>query len=196
MTVLQDEEIVKLILGGLDEAYSLLVDKYKYMIYDLCYKYTYDYTEAQDISQEIFLKAYRKLDTFKNSANFSTWLYRIGVNTCIDWTRRNKKTREIKSIDDEEFTERLPSHTPVPEEIVIDNEKRGIVRNAIKNLPEKYRTIIILYNYKNLSCSEIANILEIPLKTVETRLYRGKKILREELMKPCGGGEYLWNAIE
>lgn len=192
---MQDEDIIRMVLDGYGDAYSYLVDKYKYIVFDLCYKYTYDYNEAQDLSQEIFLKAYRKLYSFKNTASFSTWLYRVGVNTCIDWTRKHKKLKDTVSIDDEEYLNDLPSCAPIPEDMVVDNERREIVRNAVMKLPEKYRTVLVLYNYKNLSCSEIAKILGIPLKTVETRLYRAKKILREALLKPCNGGEYAWNAV-
>lgn len=193
---MQDEDIIRMVLGGYADAYSYLVDKYKYIVYDLCYKYTYDYNEAQDLSQEIFLKAYRKLYSFKNTASFSTWLYRVGVNTCIDWTRKHKKLKDTVSIDEEEYLNDLPSCAPIPEDMVVDNERRELVRNAVMKLPEKYRTVLVLYNYKSLSCSEIAQVLGIPLKTVETRLYRAKKILKEALLKPCNGGEYAWNAVK
>lgn len=194
--MLQDEDIIRLVLNGHGEAYSILVDRYKNMIYDMCYKYTYDYNEAQDLSQDIFLKVYRKLDTFKNSSSFSTWLYRIGINTCIDWTRKNKKVKNVMYIDEDEYVERLPSRGPEPEDVVLEGERRELVRDAILNLQEKYRTVVILYNYKNLSCIEISKILDIPVKTVETRLYRAKKMLKELLLKPCNGGEYVWNAAK
>lgn len=196
MTVLKDEDVVRLVLDGHSEAYSILIDRYKNMIYDLCYKYTHDYVESQDLSQEIFLKVYRKLHTFKNTSKFSTWLYRIGINTCIDWTRKHKKTRYEKSIEEDEYVGRIPSNKPSPEDMAIKSEKIEIVRNTVDNLPEIYRTVIILYNYKDLSCKEIADILEIPVKTVETRLYRAKKMLKEKLLKPCNGGEYLWNVVK
>ena len=196
MIVLQDEEVIRLVVDGHTQAYSIIVDRYKNMIYDICYKYTYDYTEAQDLSQDIFLKVYRKLYTFKNSSSFCTWLYRIGINTCIDWTRKNKKRNNIKYIDEDGFIEALPSSSPTPEDIALDVEKRELVRSAILNLSEKYKTVVILYNYKNLSCGEISQILDIPVKTVETRLYRAKKILKDKLLRPCSGGEYLWNAAK
>jgi len=194
--VLQDEDIIRLVLNGHVDAYSILVDNYKNMVYDLCYKYTYDYNETQDLSQEIFLKVYRKLDSFKNSSSFSTWLYRVGVNTCIDWTRKNKNKKDIKSIDDDQYGEKIPSLNKGPEDLAVDAEKNVILRSAILELPEKYRTVVILYNFKNLSCSEISVILDIPQKTVETRLYRAKKLLKEKLLKPCNGGEYVWNAAK
>lgn len=196
MTVLQDEDIIRLVLSDHMEAYSILVDRYKNMIYDLCFKYTYDYNETQDLSQEIFLKVYKKLDSFRNSSSFSTWLYRIGVNTCIDWTRKNKKNKGVVYIDEDEYIECLPSQTPAPEEIIVNGERKEIVRGAVSSLPEKYRTVVILYNFKNFSCSEISDILGIPVKTVETRLYRAKKLLKDKLLKPYNGGEYVWNAVK
>lgn len=196
MKVLPDEEIIRLVISGHTEAYSILIDRYKNLIFDLCYKYTYDYSKTQDLSQDIFVKVYQKLHTFKNSASFSTWLYRIGVNTCIDWTRKNKREAVTESIDEEGYSDCLPSRAPAPEDEVIDDERRRFVRDAVQKLPEKYRTAVILYNYKDLSCSEISDILGIPVKTVETRLYRAKKILREELLKMCNGGEYVWNAVK
>jgi RNA polymerase sigma-70 factor, ECF subfamily len=196
VTVLQDEEIVRLVIDGHTQAYSILVDKYKNMIFDLCYKYTYDYTEAQDLSQDIFIKAYRKLYTFKNSSSFSTWFYRIGINTCIDWTRKKKKQKNMNVVDEDGYLEVLPSNDPALEDIVIDKEKRQLVRNAISNMSEKYKTVVILYNYKNLSCMEISQILDVPVKTVETRLYRAKKILKNKLLESFNGGEYLWNAAK
>jgi RNA polymerase sigma-70 factor (ECF subfamily) len=196
VTVLEDEEIVRVVLGGHVEAYSILVDRYKNLIFDLCYKYTYDYSESQDLSQEIFIKVFRKLYTYNGSSSFSTWLYRVGTNTCIDWTRKNKKSKDMVSIDEDECMDRLPSQNPPPEDMVVDSERKEIVRNAVQELPEKYRTVIILYNFKGLSCSEIAEILGDPVKTIETRLYRAKKMLRESLLKPCHGGEYVWNAVK
>ena len=196
MTVLQDEAIIRLVLDGHIEAYASLVDRYKNLIFDLCYKYTYDYSDAQDLSQETFLKVYRKLDGFRFSSSFSTWLYRIGTNTCIDWTRKNKNKKDVTSMDDAEYMDLIPSQAPIPEEEVLDREKREFVRDVVESLPEKYRTVIILYNYKDLSCSEISDILGVPQKTVETRLYRAKKLLKEKLLKPLGGGEYLWNAVK
>jgi RNA polymerase sigma-70 factor (ECF subfamily) len=196
VTVLQDECAVRLVLEGHVEAYSIIVDKYKNMIYDLCYKYTYDYIEAQDLSQDIFLKVYRKLDSFNSASSFSTWLYRVGINTCIDWARKNNKIRKLTSPDGDECFEYMPSQGQAPEDAAVDRERRALVRNAIMHLPEKYRTAVILYNFRDLSCSEISDILGLPVKTVETRLYRARKILKTTLLKPCNGGEYLWNAAK
>lgn len=194
--MLQDEDVIKLVLNGQIDAYSILIDRYKNMIFDMCHKYTYDYNEAQDLSQEIFLKTYRKLDSFKRASKFSTWLYRIAVNICIDWTRGSKKHKSVVLMGDEEYMEKIPSAGPMPEDIAAEDEKREFVKKTVMGLPEKYRTVIILYNYQNLSVSEISGVLKVPLKTVETRLYRAKKLLKDKLLKPYGGGEYSWNAVK
>lgn len=194
--MLQDEDVIRLVLSGQIDAYTILIDKYKNMIFDMCFKYTYDYSEAQDLSQEVFLKTYRKLGSFKNSSSFSTWLYRIAVNICIDWTRSSKKHKNVTLMDGVGYIDQIPSLEPMPEDIVTEDEKREYVRKIVLGLPEKYRMVIILYNYQDLSVSEISEILKIPLKTIETRLYRAKKLLKDMLFKSYGGGEYSWNAAK
>ena len=174
---MNDSELVLKILNGDQESYALLVDQYKNAIFKLAYKFTYDYPRAQDLSQEIFIHCYLQLENFDNRSKFSTWLYRLAVHKGIDWQRKNKREPQFTELDELQNVGRESS----PEEIYLKKEKTLWLQNALNHLPEKYRKVLLLYHNQGLSYSEIGDILKLPVKTVETRIYRGKKCLREQL---------------
>lgn len=182
-----DWELVNQVKKGNRDSYALLVDRYKKVIFNLAYRFTHDYTEAEDLSQEIFLKVYIRIDDFKNSAKFFTWLYRVAVNKCIDYQRKSKKVLPPMEIK-EEINK---SNEKDPEECILKKEKVNWVQNAVNSLAEKYKVVIILHHFQGLSYKEISEVLKIPLKTVETRIYRAKKLLKEKLSSEEGGNSGL-----
>ena len=100
---MKDEELIELIINGNTELYAELIERYKNKVYSTAYSYTRDYEEAKDLTQEIFIKVYNNLSGFQNKAQFSTYLYRVAVNRCIDWTRRKRpKTISILTCQDDE----------------------------------------------------------------------------------------------
>ncbi|HYE12335.1 MAG TPA: sigma-70 family RNA polymerase sigma factor [Patescibacteria group bacterium] len=188
---MKDEDIIRLILKGNSDLYAELIDRYSGKVYSTAYSYTQNQEEARDLVQEILIKAYNSLQGFKAEAKFSTWLYRIAVNSCIDWSRKRKSKviMTALSFEDTNIFDNITSDTEGPEEIVLQQEHKEAVRNAVSSLPEIYKTVLILYYFEELQVQEICNILDSPRKTIETRLYRAKKVLKSMLTQELSGGE-------
>lgn len=189
----KDEELVSFIIKGKTELFSVIVDRYQSKVFSTVFQYTHDHEEARDLTQEIFIKLYNNLGSYKNKASFSTWLYRIAVNRCIDWTRK-KKLATVSTIydsSDEEIDiyDTLTDRVDGPEETLIKQENKVYIRKVVEDLPEIYKTVIILYYFEDFSPQEISDIIDVPRRTVETRLYRGKNLLKLRLEELICGGE-------
>jgi RNA polymerase sigma-70 factor (ECF subfamily) len=174
-----DEELVSHVQKGIPRMFAELVRRHQDPLYGLALRFTGSAHDAEDIAQEAFLKAYRGLGDFKGDARFSTWLYRIAYNLCVDWLRRNRRPdRRASSID--EAGETADGRADLEGDYVAA-EERERVRRAVDALDEKYRSVVVMLYYQKLSYGEIAAVLDVPLKTVETRLYRARRIMREAL---------------
>ena len=143
-----------------------------------------DYEDASDASQEVFVKVYRSIASFKGQAAFSTWLYRICSNVCNDMLR--KRQRRVISVsidgdDDENPAAHLPSSEPTPAETLEQTERQKAVREAINSLRKEYREIIVYSDMEQLSYEEISKILRCPVGTVKSRLNRARNNLRKKL---------------
>lgn len=192
---MRDEELVLYIVKGKTELFSVIIDRYQSKVLSTAYNYTHDNEEAQDLTQEIFIKLYNNLQSYKSKASFSTWLYRIAVNRCIDWTRK-KKLHTVSTIydssDDEiDIYDTITDSGGSPEEAFIKQENKVYIRKVVEDLPEIYKTVIILYYFEDFSPQEISDIIDIPKRTIETRLYRGKNLLKLRLEELVCGGEKL-----
>lgn len=190
---MRDEEIVSYIINGRTDLFSVIVDRYQSKVYSTAFHYTHDQEEARDLTQEIFIKLYNNLQSYKSKASFSTWLYRIAVNRCIDWTRK-KKLHTVSAIydsSDEEIDiyEVMADSGGGPEEALIKHENKDYIIKVVEDLPEIYKTVIILYYFQDFSPREISDITDIPKRTIETRLYRGKNLLKLRLEELVCGGE-------
>lgn len=188
---MKDEDIIRLIIKGDSQLYSEIIDRYSGKVYSTAYSYTHNQEEAKDLVQEILIKTYNSLNGFKADAKFSTWLYRIAVNSCIDWSRK-KKSKVIMtaiSFEDTDILDIIVSDAEGPEEQLLQQENKEVIRNAVDDLPEIYKTVLILYYFEELQVQEICSILDIPKKTIETRLYRAKKLLKSILKQELSGGE-------
>lgn len=159
--------------------FTELVQRHQDDVYGLALRFTVIPGDAEDIAQEAFLKAFRGLSAFKGTAKFSTWLYRIAYNLCIDWRRKNNRTAR-RDISLEEAGETADGRASVERDLLAE-EDRARVKRAVDALKEPYRNVITLCYYQKLSYEEISAVLDVPLKTVETRLYRARGILRETL---------------
>lgn len=189
---MKDEDLIIEILKGKTILFSEIIDRYERKVFSTAYGYSQNSEEAKDICQEIFIKLYNNLKKYKKQAKFSTWLYRIAVNHCIDWTRRNKKSKSVLFWTDGEknnMFDYISDTSSNPEDILIKQEYIETIRECIDNLPEIYKTVSILYYMDDIGTKEISNILEIPRKTVETRLYRAKGMIKAILSKAINGGE-------
>ncbi|HOS70364.1 MAG TPA: sigma-70 family RNA polymerase sigma factor [Bacillota bacterium] len=189
---MRDEEVVSYIVKGKTELFSVIIDRYQSKVFSTAFHYTHDHEEARDLTQEIFIKLYNNLQKYKGKASFSTWLYRIAVNRCIDWARK-KKPQTVSAISDggeEELDiyDTIADSGGGPEEDLIKQENAVYLRKLVESLPEIYKTVIILYYFEDFSPQEISEIVGVPKRTIETRLFRGKNLLKlrtEELI--CGG---------
>ncbi len=190
-----DEELVKRCLGGDTGAFTLLVHRYKGPVYNLAAKMVQNPTDAEDVAQETFLQVYRALPGYRREARFATWIYRIAANRALDCLRRRQSpVRQTVPLDrgDGEagpgLLSRLPCRDPSPEEQVVRSESQARLRQALAALPDHYRIVLVLYHFQGLSYRDIGEILDLPVRTVETRLYRAKHNLKEFLLEAEGGG--------
>lgn len=190
-----DEELVERCLGGDAGAFTLLVHRYRGPVYNLAAKMVQNPADAEDVAQETFLQVYRALPGFRREARFATWIYRIAANRALDCLRRKqnpaRQTVPLDGEDDETgrtLLSRLPCRDPSPEDQVLRSESQARLRQALAALPDHYRVVLVLYHFQGLSYREIGDILDLPVRTVETRLYRAKHSLKESLLQAEGGG--------
>ena len=186
----QDEELlVKRIRLGDENAFAELVETHQKMVFNVALRYVRNYDDASDIAQEVFIKAFRSIDTFKGKSQLSTWLYRITVNVCLDFARKNKlyyqNTVELETENEEgEAVELpLPDMSYSPEMKLENKELHEALIGAIDALPKDAREIIIMRDINNMSYNEIAEVLDIELGTVRSRLARARMKLRNKLVK-------------
>jgi RNA polymerase sigma-70 factor (ECF subfamily) len=174
-----DEELVERVRRGETRQYAQLVARHQDAVYSMALRFVRSSGDAEDIAQEAFLRAYRGLADFKGDARFSTWLHRITWNLCVDWARRQRKPgRAHLPMDDA----REVADTRVDlESDLVHREERRAVREALDGLDEKYRVVVSLLYFQKLSYEEIAAVLNVPMKTVETRLYRARRLLKSRL---------------
>jgi RNA polymerase sigma factor (sigma-70 family) len=184
----RDFRLVKQILeSGNRAAYSQLMDEYFEKVYSRMLKMTGQPGDAEDLTMEAFNKAFSKLDQYTPDFAFSTWLYRIAKNNCIDHLRRNKKDNDTMvnqmeagvGIAAHELANQLPS----PEQLMITQQETRLLREIVETLHPKYKDIIKLHYFKELSCEEIAQKLDLPEGTVKVRLFRARELLYNIMSK-------------
>lgn len=176
-----DEELVDHVRQGSMDAYSVLVNRHKNRVFTLILCRIKDREAAEELAQDVFIKLYRHLSGFRGEAAFATWLYQVTLNTVRDYckARRRKPVAAVLDTIKGWFAEEGNG----PEEQVIAQEERQTVVSLLGKLPDKYRNVLYLYHYCQMSYNEIAGFEGIPVKTVETRLYRGKKLLKEQWLE-------------
>ena len=176
-----DQELIAAVLEGSEAAFASLVDRYKDRVFRLLGRYCRDQVECEDLAQEVFLKVFRKLHTFQQESAFFTWLYRITVNAANDHVSRSSY-RRLRLVDDEHVLDpgsRDDSASPAAP--LMANELAAVTRKIVEALPEKFRTILVLREFEDLSYNEIAAVLQIQLGTVESRLFRARQRFKEQL---------------
>jgi RNA polymerase sigma-70 factor, ECF subfamily len=174
-----DERLVRRFQDGSSDAFEALVQRHSTRVYNLCLRILGDAEEAADASQDTFLAALRKLDTFRGEAAFTTWLHRVAVNACYDSLRR-KRRRPLLQLAPEEGDERPEPSVPAPdhaEGVVLSVD----VAKALMQVPEEFRVVLVLADVQDLPYDEIATLLEIPVGTVKSRVFRGRAALGRAL---------------
>ena len=180
---LTDEELVARSTGGDPESFNLLIKRWERPIYALAYRTIGREDDARDVVQEAFLRAFRGLGGFKGQAKFSSWLYRITLNLCRDWMRRQRRAPVVLTPDGVDLVELAGESEGVEtaDAAVARKDLSRAVARAMSVLPEEQRAAIVLKEYHDLTFQEIADLLGCPLSTVKTRLYQGLTVLRKEL---------------
>ena len=180
-----DEELVARSKGGDADSFNQLILRWERPIYGLAYRVIGREEDARDVCQETFLRAFRALPGFKGEAKFSSWVYRIALNLCRDWMRRQRRAPTVQMPEGVDPIEMASERGPVEsiETLVERRELSGVVEEAMKLLPEEQRTAIILKEYHGMTFQEIADLQGCPLSTVKTRLYQGLSVLRRHLEK-------------
>ena len=178
-----DEELVTRSRGGDADSFNQLILRWERPIYALAYRVIGREEDARDVCQETFLRAYRSLAGFKGQAKFSSWLYRIALNLCRDWIRRQRRAPVSQFPEDIDILEAAAAREPVEsiEDLVARRELSAVVEEAMAKLPDEQRTAIILKEYHGMTFQEIADLQGCPLSTVKTRLYQGLAVLRRQL---------------
>jgi RNA polymerase sigma-70 factor, ECF subfamily len=178
-----DEELVARSQSGDVESFNELILRWERPIYALAYRVIGREEDARDVCQEAFLRAFRALPGFKGQAKFSSWLYRITLNLCRDWIRRQRRAPVSQMPEDVDVAEMAAAQGPVEsiEDLVARRELSAVVEEAMRLLPDEQRTAIILKEYHGMTFQEIAELQGCPLSTVKTRLYQGLSVLRRHL---------------
>jgi RNA polymerase sigma-70 factor (ECF subfamily) len=176
-------QLVQLSRTGDRAAFKELVELYKDKLHRLAYRMLHDLHESEDIVQETFVRVYLNLNHYDEKQKFSTWIYRIGKNLCIDLLRKKKVDHSLDAgltgDLDKPFYEKLPSTDASPESRFLFNELQEQMRKVIDKLSDKYKQVVTLYYLHEMSLQEISDLLGMPVTTVKSRLHRGREQLRK-----------------
>ena len=181
-----DIEIVEKVLKGDIEAFSEPIDKYEKMIYNLAYRIFNNISDAEDITQEVFIKAYKNIYKCEGKQSIKTWIYTIAYNTCIDEVRKRKGKNNI-SLDmdlegeEDNFSLEIASNEPTPENVLIQKEGLLEIEQAINSLNEINKSLVFLRDIKGFSYNEISEIMGLNIGTVKSRLNRARNTLKNIL---------------
>jgi RNA polymerase sigma-70 factor (ECF subfamily) len=186
----EDREFIRQALAGDQDAYASIMKKYRNSIYHLIVRMIGYSHEAEDLTQEAFIKAFNSLATFNDEFAFSTWLFKIATNNSIDFLRKRKlKTfsidKPIATLDGEQTYE-IPDESYVPDQHLVQDQQAGTIQDAIDKLPEKYRKVIIMRHQEEKSYEEIAEELDLPLGTVKAHIFRAREMLYKQLRGKVG----------
>jgi RNA polymerase sigma factor (sigma-70 family) len=191
----KDFELVQLAQAGNQQAFAELMDRYKDAIYFMILKMINNKIDAEDLTIEAFGKAFRNIDQYSPDFAFSTWLFKIASNNCIDFLRR-RKTRQISIISssqdfsnnpsegiNEETSISIQADSLDPEESLINDQKKALMRELVKNLKPRYKQLVELRYFQEYSYEEIASELDLPVGTVKAQLFRARELLYGILVK-------------
>ncbi len=179
---LKDFQLIDAALAGDDQAYAQLMARYRKSVYHTILKMVRNVDDAEDLTIEAFAKAFKNLSKFKKDYTFSTWLFRVATNNCIDFIRKKKLetysiNSEIKSSDGDTMSMDIKDKSLNPQDLAIKQQKIEIVREFVELLPAKYRRLVKLRYFDELSYDEIAQEIEAPLGTVKAQLHRARELL-------------------
>jgi len=179
-----EHDLIRQAQAGDRRSFDQLVTRAYPLVFNTAYRILGDHDAAADATQTSFVRAYRSLRTFRGSSSFTTWLYRIVSNVCLDMVRQRRRHAQSLTLDsdDEPQTERdIPDESAAPERSALESELQRAVHQALQKLTPEHRLVLTLYDLAGFSYEEIAATLKLPLGTVKSRLNRARLALRDEL---------------
>jgi RNA polymerase sigma-70 factor (ECF subfamily) len=181
---LGEADLVAACLGGQTGAFDVIVERHRRTVYQLCYRFVGNHEDASDLSQDVFLRAYRGLKHFRGQSSIATWLYRIGVNVCL-----NRVSVKVPLNEPIEARQHVDRRNESPDDRVLRDERAGRIRAAIAQLPRKQRAALILRVYHDMSHREIAEALGSSVGAVKTNVFHAlrnlRKLIGEDVRSPC-----------
>ncbi len=171
-----EHELIRRIRDGNTAEYEVLVRRYQVAVYHVLYQMLRRQSEAEELAQEVFVKAWEKLDSFNYRSKFLCWIYRIAINTAI-----SHQNRERRFLHPDNLPEVVGQEKQNPDAQLMDKERDASLHQAIAQLKEKYQTVILLHYFEQLSYAEIAREMELTEKKVKSRLFDARRMLREQL---------------
>jgi RNA polymerase sigma-70 factor (ECF subfamily) len=171
---------------GLISAFDALVERYEKRVFNFAYRMAGNYDDANDVAQEAFIRVFNSINTFRGDANFSTWLYRIVTNVYLDERKKAKShlhtpLDEYIELEENAVARQVEDTGPSPEDLAELSERHDLLQKAIQSLPDYQRIMVVLYHTESKSYEEIAEIMNLPIGTVKSRLNRARLALKEKL---------------
>ena len=182
-----DVRLIEGLCAGDDRAYEELLTRFQQPVYNIVYRLLPDSTDAADVVQEVFLKVFRSIGGFRGRSSLKTWVYRIAVNEAHNHRRWfSRKRGHETGLDDDQgegvtYEQILPDHGPSPLELAVDHETHTAIEEALKNVKPAFREALVLREIEGLSYEEIAEVLQVNINTIKTRIVRGRQSLKELL---------------
>jgi len=188
-----ENDLVKKILDGDPEHFRIFIEKYRKLVFHIIHRLVDDETEQEELGQEIFVKIYQSLPSFRFQSNLATWITKIAYNTCLNYLRKKKTPlyedqfsaeglKEDETRNRNHGIEGVSSGSILQDEALMKNEMSGFLHREINGLPVQYRKIITFYHLDNMSYKEIAEVMNIPEGTVKSYMFRARKILKDRLL--------------
>ncbi|MGE5404502.1 MAG: sigma-70 family RNA polymerase sigma factor [Candidatus Saccharibacteria bacterium] len=188
MLLYKDSDLIQLSIEGDTRAFEELVGKYQHKVYSLSFRYMGNEDDANDMAQEAFIKAYRSLKSFKGDSSFSTWLYRITANVCLDELRKRKRTLHMISLDEpvatldgDDMERDIADSSPTADIMYERKELEEQLQGVIMTLKPEHRSVVVLRDVMDLTYEDMADILQCSVGTIKSRLSRAREILRKKI---------------
>jgi RNA polymerase sigma-70 factor (ECF subfamily) len=187
----QEKALIERCKQGDSAAFDRLIRGYEKRVYNLAYRLSGHYDEANDVSIDAFVRVFQAIKHFRGEANFSTWLFRIVTNVYLDRRKRMKNRQHLSleeyiELEETSVARQIEDPSPTPGQVVEENERKAVLQKAVSTLPDYQRAMIVLYHTEGLSYEDIAEAMDLPIGTVKSRLNRARLMLREKLQ---GDGE-------
>ncbi len=181
MDAAAEQQVIEAVLAGDTDRFEKLVHRYQKPIINFIFRMVGNYEDAAELSQDVFIKSFSSLASYDSSYRFSTWLFRIATNRAIDFLRKKRVPVVSMEGPDEEQTPQYGDDGPSPLDEIETDRVKGLLSDAIQQLPPDYREVIVLYHVNEVSYEQIATITDLPLGTVKNRIFRARQMMRRIL---------------